>query len=112
MTRLRPVAWILIAIADVGLVAWGAMAGYFAARQARPLRVTPVPQDGSRLPMAFDVAVGVRKADAPRAAQLDAILASRSADIARILDEYRVVRLEESNAEEVGRLTGIEPATP
>lgn len=93
-------------------IAWGAMAGYFAARQTRPLHVTPVPQDGSRLPMAFDVALGVRKADADRAEQLDGILASRSADIARILDEYRVVRVEVSHAEEVGRLTGLEPATP
>lgn len=93
-------------------IAWGAMAGYFAARQMTPLHVTPVPQTGSRLPMAFDVAIGVRKADAARAAQLDAILASRSADIARILDEYRVVRAGDTEEREVGRLTGIEPATP
>jgi mxaJ protein len=107
----RIVAAVAAGEVDVA-IAWGAMAGYFAARQAPPLRVTPVPQTGSRLPMAFDVAIGVRKADAARAAQLDAILASRSGDIARILDEYRVVRVEDSNAEEVGRLTGIEPATP
>ena len=42
-------------------IAWGAMAGYFAARQAPTVRVTPVPGTGSRLPMTFDVAIGVRK---------------------------------------------------
>ncbi len=91
-------------------IAWGAMAGYFAARQAPPLRVTPVPQTGSRLPMAFDVSIGVRKADAARAEQLNAILDRRAADVARILDDYRVVRV--AKGDEVGRLTGIEPATP
>jgi mxaJ protein len=89
----RIVAAVAAGEVDVA-IAWGAMAGYFAARQRTPLQVTPVPQDGSRLPMAFDVAMGVRRTDADRAAQLDAILASRSADVARILDEYRVVRVE------------------
>lgn len=107
----RIVAAVAAGEVDVA-IAWGAMAGYFAARQQRPLRVTPVPQNGSRLPMAFDVAIGVRRADAARAERLDAVLASRSGDIARILDEYRVVRVGDAGGVEVGRLTGIEPATP
>jgi mxaJ protein len=93
-------------------IAWGAMAGYFAARQTPALRVTPVPQRGSRLPMTFDVAMGVRKADAARAEQLNAILERRSADVARILDDYRVVRVDRDDRKEMGRLTGLEPATP
>jgi mxaJ protein len=102
-----------VAAGDVDVaIAWGAMAGYFAARQTPALRVTPVPQRGSRLPMTFDVAIGVRKADAARAEQLNAILERRAADVVKILDDYRVVRVDDEERKEVGRLTGLEPATP
>ena len=49
---------------DVAIV-WGPVAGYFASREGVPLRVTLVsPQnDGPRLPMVFDINMGVRKDD-------------------------------------------------
>ena len=63
---------------DVAVV-WGPLAGYFAPRQTVPLRVTPVqPQiDGPRLPMTFDISMGVRREDEALRQEIDAILARR-----------------------------------
>ena len=66
LTETNPAADLIKAVENgkVDLaIAWGPLAGYFARHSAVPLRVTvidPDPQDPS-LPMAFDIAIGVRK---------------------------------------------------
>lgn len=77
-------------------IAWGAMAGYYAARQRLPLRVVPVtPQiDLPFMPMVFDISLGVRREDLALRDELDAVLIRRRADIDAILDRYHVPRAE------------------
>jgi mxaJ protein len=78
---------------DVAVV-WGPLAGYFAPRQGVPLKVTPVkPQvDGPRLPMTFDISMGVRREDEAFRQEIDAVLARRKADVDAILAHYGVPR--------------------
>jgi mxaJ protein len=95
----NPPARIVSAVANGDIdaaVAWGPMAGYFAARQAVPLRVTPVaPQiDGPRLPMVWDISMAVRKEDEGLRHEVGAALDRRRADIDAILAQYRVPRLD------------------
>lgn len=80
---------------DVALV-WGPEAGWFAARQSPPLRVTPAERGESPFPMTFAIAMGVRKDDAELARRLDAFLVERRAEIDAILDEYHVPRVSEA----------------
>jgi quinoprotein dehydrogenase-associated probable ABC transporter substrate-binding protein len=93
----NPPARIVEAVAsgeiDVAVV-WGPFAGYFAPRQAVALRVTPVePQvDAPRLPMSFDIAMGVRRGDEAFRQEIDAILARRRPEIDAILAAYGVPR--------------------
>jgi mxaJ protein len=77
-------------------VVWGPLAGYFADRQGVPLRLTPVqPQiDGPQLPMAFDISMGVRKEDEALRQDVDAALQRRKTEIAAILAQYGVPRLD------------------
>ena len=95
----NPPARIIDAVAkgevDVA-VAWGPMAGYFADRQAVPLRVTPVtPEiDGPRLPMVWDISMGVRRDDEALQRAVSGALIRRRADIAAILSQYNVPRLD------------------
>jgi quinoprotein dehydrogenase-associated probable ABC transporter substrate-binding protein len=75
---------------DVAIV-WGPLAGYFAKRSPVPLTIVPLPDDStSALPFAFDVALGVRRADKELRSRLDTILDRRRPDIERILREYGV----------------------
>ena len=78
---------------DVALV-WGPLAGGFARTSPVPLVVTPVDEaDDAGLAMAFDIAAGVRRADAGLAAELDHALDRRRAEIERILDAWGVPRV-------------------
>jgi mxaJ protein len=81
---------------DVAIV-WGPLAGGFARQSAVSLAVTPVDQasDGG-LALAFDIAVGVRRADTGLAAELDRALVARRADIEHILDRWHVPRVARS----------------
>jgi mxaJ protein len=76
---------------DVAVV-WGPLAGYFAAKAAHPLRVTPVQPwlDGPSLPMVFDISMGVNKDDLKLRDQLDQVLEKRSGDIRALLTSYDV----------------------
>jgi mxaJ protein len=68
------------------------MAGYFARRSAVPLRVTVIdadPRDPS-LPMAFDIAIGVRSADQELTQQLNAELDRRRHEIRQLLQSYGI----------------------
>jgi mxaJ protein len=79
---------------DVAVV-WGPVAGYFAARSATPLRLTPVsPQiELPFLPFVFDIAVGVRRGDSTRRAVIDAALERRRPQVERLLDSYGIPRV-------------------
>ncbi len=78
---------------DVAIV-WGPVAGYFARREDVPLRVTLVnPQnDGPRLPMVFDINMGVRKDDPELRDEINAALAKLQPQIDAILASYSVPR--------------------
>jgi mxaJ protein len=82
---------------DVAIV-WGPLAGYFAARQRVPLAVVPVSPlvDPPRLPLAFDIAMGVRRGDRELRAELDAALERRRSEIRHILDAYGIPRTGEA----------------
>lgn len=86
-----------VAAGDVDVaIAWGPLAGYFAARQAVPLDLVPVsPQsDGKFLPFTFDISMAVRREDKPFRDRLDEIIDRRRADIDAILEEFRVPRVD------------------
>jgi mxaJ protein len=87
----NPPARIIDAVArgevDVAM-AWGPMAGYFAARAPVALDVVPLlPTD---LPLSFDIAMAVRRGDSALRYRLDGFIARRAADIERVLAEYHV----------------------
>jgi mxaJ protein len=75
---------------DVAFV-WGPVAGYFARKAKAGLSLSPTPPfDGPRLPMIYDVSVGLRKGDTKLKAQLEAVLAKRKEEISELLLAYRV----------------------
>jgi mxaJ protein len=78
---------------DVAIV-WGPIAGYFASRERVPLRVSLVtPQfDGPRLPMVFDINMGVRKDDPQLRDEVNAALAKLQPRIDDVLASYNVPR--------------------
>ena len=95
----NPPARIIDAVAkgDVDVaVAWGPMAGYFAAREPVALDVKPVsPQiDLPFLPFVFDISMGVRRGNDALREQLNQVIERRGADIDRILAEYGVPRVD------------------
>src|SRR5215210_3523155 len=95
----NPPARIVEAVArgeiDVAIV-WGPLAGYFAPKQTIALRLTPVkPQiDGPKLPMVFDISMGIRKEDTALRTELEAAIERRRTDIDAVLAEYGVPRLD------------------
>ena len=97
--RPNPPAHIVDAVArgevDVAVV-WGPLAGYFARRSRVALDLVPVrPQvDVPFLPFVFDISMGVRRGDTAFRAEIDSALVRRRAEIARILDEFGVPRLD------------------
>lgn len=76
-------------------IAWGPVAGYFAARQPVPLDITPVsPQaDSPSLPFTFDISMAVRRGDTGRRRALDEFLDRRQRDVSQLLDAYHVPRV-------------------
>jgi mxaJ protein len=79
---------------DIAVV-WGPTAGWFAARSAVPLLLTPVSPwlDGPQAPMVFDVSMGVRREDRALRRELDAALERNRDAITKILDAYHVPRV-------------------
>jgi mxaJ protein len=76
---------------DVAIV-WGPLGGYFATREAVPLRVTRIREtdDGQGVPFVFRIAMGVRPEDSVLLRRVESVLDRRRAEVRRILDEYGV----------------------
>jgi quinoprotein dehydrogenase-associated probable ABC transporter substrate-binding protein len=93
----RPEAIIdAVARGDVDIaIVWGPLAGYFAPQESVPLAIVPLPDsvDRTGLPMAYHIAMGVRRSDRALGQQLNDIIARRQAEITRILEEYHVPML-------------------
>jgi mxaJ protein len=102
-SRPNPPARILDALArgeiDVAIV-WGPLAGYFARREPVPLAVVPAAEqeDGPDLPLAFSIAMGVRRGDGAMKREVEGILTRRRGEVEAILDEYGVPRVAEPAA--------------
>jgi mxaJ protein len=81
-----------VAVGDVDVAAvWGPVAGYFAAKEKPPLVVTSIAGSvEARLPMTFDIAMGVRRTDKELKAEVDHALTSLAPQIHTILASYRV----------------------
>jgi mxaJ protein len=77
-------------------VVWGPLAGYFAEREAVPLSIASVtPEiDLPFLPFVFDISMGVRRGDEARLRMLDDFIVRRRIDIDRLLNEFRVPRVD------------------
>jgi mxaJ protein len=95
----NPPARIIDAVADGTVdvaIAWGPMAGYFAAREPVPLRVTPVVEqfDTPALPMAFDVSMGLRLDEGALRKDVESAISRRKAEIDKVLADYSVPRLD------------------
>jgi mxaJ protein len=72
-------------------IAWGPLAGYFAQRAKAPLTVTPLPASADRmLPMAFDIAMGVRRGEDEFKALIEQALARRHVEIQSTLRAFGV----------------------
>lgn len=93
-----PVAQREIEALDAGeidaAVLWGPQAAYFARQARTPMEVAllEAPQDAH---FRFAIAMGVRRGDTALRERLDEVLQRRREDIARILDDYGVPRIEE-----------------
>ena len=93
----NPAAAIMDAVAkgeiDVAIV-WGPVAGYFAGRESVPLKVALVtPQnDGPRVPMVFDINMGVRRDDPTLRDEINAALSKLRPKIDAVLANYGVPR--------------------
>ncbi|HEU0030067.1 MAG TPA: substrate-binding domain-containing protein [Kofleriaceae bacterium] len=96
-----PAADVIRAVADGKVdvaIVWGPLAGGAAKRSKTPLRIVPVAEREDRgLPLAFDIAIGVRRPDKALAAELDRALAARKVDIEKILDRWGVPRISEED---------------
>jgi mxaJ protein len=91
----NPPAAIVNAVAERRVdvaVAWGPMAGYFAARAKPVLAVSPLaaPFDGPGWPMRFDIAMGVNKGNNALAEEIDTVLTQEAGPIRKILESYGV----------------------
>jgi mxaJ protein len=75
---------------DVAAV-WGPVAGYFARKEQPPLVVTAIAgSPEARLPMTFDISIGVGKTDKQLKSQVDRALLSLAQQIKTILTAYGV----------------------
>jgi len=83
-------------------IAWGPLAGYFAARQDPPLKVRAVrPIRDEGFPMTFPIAMGVPRGNEPFRHQIEGLIASQRNAIDAVLAEYKVPRVDSFSA--VGR---------
>ena len=92
----NPPARILDAVAsgtvDIAAV-WGPLAGWYARHAPVPLVLTPLRPAEPGIPLAFDIAMGVRRGDTIRRNQVERVLRDHRAEVDSILDEYGVPRV-------------------
>jgi mxaJ protein len=75
---------------DIAIV-WGPQAGFFAAQQSVPLKITRVrPMSDGPLPFTFEISLGVRRNDVQLRDRLDRILQRHRSDIDKLLAEYHI----------------------
>ena len=82
-----------VADGDVNLaIVWGPIAGYFSRKQTVPLTLIPVPiETGSpSLPLAYNIALGVRRGNEQLRKQLNELLNRKAVEVTNILTEYGV----------------------
>lgn len=101
--RPNPPARILDAVVDREIdvaTVWGPLAGYFVKRDGLPLRLAPVSPwiDGSKLPMVFDISMGVRRDDEGLWREVNDSLLRHRAEIDAILADYGVPTVGRSEA--------------
>jgi len=72
--------------------AWGPLAGYFAKVSPVPLRVVPITDTISFLPLSFtySISMGVRKYDAALQEELNEVIIRKRDEIRKLLDSYGV----------------------
>jgi mxaJ protein len=90
-----PPGKIIKAVADGEVnvaIVWGPIAGYFSQKQAVPLTVVPVPITASSptLPLAYNIALGVRRGDTRLQEKLNNLLSRKSVEVKQILTDYGV----------------------
>jgi mxaJ protein len=73
---------------DVAFV-WGPMAGWYAKKNGAPLAVVPV-RDTGKIPMSFEMSMGVRRSDKELKARLEAAIDKRRAEIEKLLADYGI----------------------
>jgi quinoprotein dehydrogenase-associated probable ABC transporter substrate-binding protein len=74
---------------DVAAV-WGPFAGWLKTMKDKPLTIQPVNLDDDRVPLEFDLSLGVRKTDAFLKYMLEFALEDKADEVAKILKEYGV----------------------
>jgi quinoprotein dehydrogenase-associated probable ABC transporter substrate-binding protein len=74
---------------DVAAV-WGPFAGWLKTMKNEPLTIQPVNLDDDRVPLEFDLAIGVRKTDAFLKYMLEFALEDKADQVAQILKDYGV----------------------
>ncbi len=79
---------------DVGLI-WGPIAGYYANADKLPLRLTLLDPENSKIRLDYHIAMGVRPGDVAFRRRLNGVISKNRAQIARILNEYNVLLLDE-----------------
>jgi mxaJ protein len=76
-------------------IAWGPLAGYYAAHPTPALRYAFIPEAEAPpgLPFSFEIAIGVRHSDQALLGELDAALLRRKREVSALLASYGVPRL-------------------
>jgi mxaJ protein len=75
-------------------VVWGPIAGYFVKKKGAPLAILLLDREQCRVPLTFNISMGVRKKDVVLKQKLESVLDAKSAEIQKILAEYGVPVLE------------------
>jgi mxaJ protein len=77
---------------DIAIV-WGPAAGWFAKQSTTPLALKPTPASDDKLPMTFDVSMGVKKGNDALKTEIEHALAKQRDSIDGILDDFGVPRV-------------------
>ena len=85
-------------------VVWGPLAGFYARRSRKKLRLTPVqPDHEGALPFAYDLAVGVAKNKPELAGRINRVLAEKHRAISLLLTSYGIPQLNSREVMEARR---------